>query len=183
MITPNVFSKPGFLFPQQLDPGVVGVSGVSGVSGVASAGIPPRGAVPRAPPRSLAPLASPGGPGHAPSGPFVRSSGGRSRTPLRCSGPTRLRRCCRARNRDVAPGRRSHVGLRDLRRYLLAGFGGSGALPLPGNRRLGLGLARIHVALPAAGRRGRARGGRGELLLRLLLRPAPGPRGPGSRGM
>ncbi|XP_026979511.1 cytochrome P450 20A1 isoform X6 [Sagmatias obliquidens] len=46
MITPNVFSKPGFLLPQQLDPGVVGVSGVSGVPGVASAGIPPRGAAP-----------------------------------------------------------------------------------------------------------------------------------------
>lgn len=117
---------------------------------------------PRAPPRSLAPLASPGGPGHAPSGPFVRSSRGRPRTPLRCAGPSTLRRCCRAWNQDVAPGRRSHVGLRDLRRYLLAGVGGSRALPLSGNRRLGLGLPRIHVALPAAGRRGRARRGCGE---------------------
>lgn len=87
---------------------------------------------PRAPPRSLAPLASPGGPGHAPSGPFVRSSRGRPRTPLRCAGPSPLRRCCRVWNQNVAAWRRSHVGLRDLRRYLLAGVGGSRALPLSG---------------------------------------------------
>lgn len=59
----------------------------------------------------------------------------------------------------MAPGRRNHVGLRDLRGYLPAGVGGSGALPLPGNGRLGPHcLSHIHVAQPAAGRKGRARG-------------------------
>ena len=37
----------------------------------------------------------------------------------------------------MVPGRRHHVGLRDLRCYLPAGVGGSGALPLPGNLRPG----------------------------------------------
>lgn len=65
--------------------------------------------------------------------------------PWRGAAPTRS--CPRSRQaqaplperrvRDVAPGRKSHAGLRDLRCYLPTGVGGSGALPLPGNRRLG----------------------------------------------
>lgn len=120
------------------------------------------------PRRSIALPASQPGPGPAPGGPLARRS-------PRAPPPTHpFRRAGQAEAllpergiRDVAPGRKKHVGLRDLRRYLPAGVGGSGALPLPGNRRLGLGgsnsrpslcFSRIHVALHAVGRRGRARG-------------------------
>lgn len=118
--------------------------------------------------RSIALPASPAGPRPRPRRPIG------SQVP-RAPPPTRpFRRARQAEAllpergiRDVAPGRKNHVGLRDLRRYLPAGVGGSGALPLPGNRRLGLRgssrrpslcVSRIHVALHAVGRRGRARG-------------------------
>lgn len=137
---------------------------------------PPRGVAPGSPPALCAPLLSPPAPpGPSPAGPRPRPRRPIGSQVPRAPPPTRpFRRARQAEAllpergiRDVAPGRKNHVGLRDLRRYLPAGVGGSGALPLPGNRRLGLRgssrrpslcVSRIHVALHAVGRRGRARG-------------------------